>query len=222
VPGLDNLGPPLGVGLWFSRSADEVAKLPGWRQLNGQKHPDDIARAKALLAEAGHPNGLKVEMMVRQVVQFPDQAPIYKEQLKRIGIEIDIKLVDSATGFQRYLRGDWVCAPQGSANFQVAPDALFGRIWMPQGTWARYARSVPPKWWQDDYVRQAGERDREKRLAILRKMEDFLIFEDPGGSAMAYWTAANWIFNKRVQGIHAKASQWGGFKHETDWLSSEA
>jgi ABC-type transport system substrate-binding protein len=208
--------------MWFSRSADEIAKLPGWRQHNGQKHPDDIAKAKALLAEAGHPNGFKIEMMVRQVVQFPDQAPIYKEQLKKIGIEIDIKLVDSATGFQRYLQGDWVCAPQGSANFLVGPDAIFGRIWMPEGTWARYARSVPPQWWQEAYVQQAGERDREKRAAILRKMEDFLIFEDPGGSAIAYWGSANWIFNKKVEGIHVGVSQWGGFKHETDWLSSEA
>ena len=89
VPGLDTLAPPLGVGTWFGRSAEEIAQLPGWRQLNGKKHPDDIAKAKALLAEAGHPDGFKAEMMVRQVVEFPDQAPIYKEQLKKIGIDLD-------------------------------------------------------------------------------------------------------------------------------------
>ena len=222
VPGLDSLGPPLGVGLWFSRSAEEIAKLPGWRQLDGAKHPDDIAKAKALLAEAGHPDGFKVEMMVRQAVQYPDQAVIYKDQLKKIGIDINIKLVDSATGFTRYLKGDWVCSPQGAANFVVGPDAIFGRNWMPQGTWARFARSIPPKWWQEDYARQAAEPDREKRKAILRKMEDFLILDDPGGCAVTYWTAANWIFNKRVKGIHASGTLWGGFKHETDWLSQEA
>ena len=48
VPGKDSLGPPLGVGMWFSRSAEEIARLPGWRQLDGKKHPDDIATAKAL------------------------------------------------------------------------------------------------------------------------------------------------------------------------------
>ena len=219
VPGKDSLGPPLGVGMWFSRSAEEIARLPGWRQLDGKKHPDDIATAKALMAEAGHPNGFHAEMMVRQVVQFPAQAPIYKEQLKKIGIDLTIQLVDSATGFQRYLKGDWVCAAQGSANFQAEPDALLGRMWMPTGTWARYARSVPPQWWQEAYAQQAGEQDRAKRIAILRKMEDFLILEDPGGSAMSYWTSVGWIFNERVRGIHASASQWGGFKHETDWLS---
>ena len=35
VPGLDTLAPPLGSGMWFGRSAEEIAQLPGWRQLNG-------------------------------------------------------------------------------------------------------------------------------------------------------------------------------------------
>jgi ABC-type transport system substrate-binding protein len=70
VAGFDTLAPPLGSGSWFGRTEQEVAQLPGWRQLNGQKHPDDVAKAKALMAEAGHPDGFKVEMMVRQVVEF--------------------------------------------------------------------------------------------------------------------------------------------------------
>ena len=82
-------------------------------------------------------------------------------------------------------------------------------MWMPTGTWARYARSVPPQWWQEAYAQQAGEQDREKRIAILRKMEDFLILEDPGGSAMTYWTAQGWIFNSRIRGIHASALSMG-------------
>jgi len=217
VPGLDTLAPPLGTGMWFGRSAEEIAKLPGWRQLNGAKHPDDIAKAKALLAEAGHPNGFAAEMMVRQVVEFPDQAVIYKEQLKKIGIELTLKLEESATGFQRYLKGDWVCAPQASAHFAIQPDAVLGRVWMPEGSWARYARYSPPQWWQEAYTQQAGEHDQEKRLDILRKLEDYLILEDPGGSAVTYWTARSWVMNNKIKGIHAAGSVWGGFKHETTW-----
>ncbi len=217
VPGFDTLAPPLGTGSWFGRTAEEIAQLPGWRQLNGAKHPDDIAKAKALLAEAGHPDGFKAEMMVRQVVEFPDHAVVYKEQLKKIGIDITIKLEESATGFTRYLKGDWVCAPQGSAHFVIEPDAVLGRVWMPEGTWATYARYAPPQWWQEAYTRQAGEPDRDKRKAILRKMEDYLIFEDPGSSAVMYWSARSWVMNKGIKGIHAAGSLWGGFKHETIW-----
>ena len=221
VPGLDTLAPPLGVGTWFGRTAGEIAQLPGWRQLNGAKDPEDIAKAKALLAEAGHPNGFEAEMMVRQVVEFPDQAVVYKEQLKKIGIQATIKLVDSATGFQRYTMGDWVMAPQGSGHFLVAPDALLGRVWMPDGTWAKYARYSPPDWWQEAYTEQAGEGDREKRQEILRKMEDYLVFEDPGSSAVTYWTARSWVMSKKIKGIHARGSLWAGYKHETIWYDPE-
>ena len=221
VPGLDTLAPPLGVGTWFGRTAEDIAQLPGWRQLNGAKHPEDIAKAKALLAEAGHPNGFEAEMMVRQVVEFPDQAVVYKEQLKKIGIQATIKLVDSATGFQRYTMGDWVMAPQGSGHFLVAPDALLGRVWMPDGTWAKYARYSPPDWWQEAYTEQAGEGDREKRQEILRKMEDYLVFEDPGSSAVTYWTARSWVMSEKIKGIHARGSLWAGYKHETIWYDPE-
>ena len=85
----------------------------------------------------------------------------------------------------------------------------FGRMWMPTGHGQSYARSVPPQWWQEAYAQQAGEQDRAKRMAILRKMEDYLIFEDPGGSAMSYWTARGWIFNEKVKGIHASALAMG-------------
>ena len=217
APGLDTLAPPLGVGTWFGRTTEEIAQLPGWRELNGEKHPDDIAKAKALLAEAGYPNGFKADMQVRQAVEFPDQAVLYKEQLKKIGIEVTIKLVDSATGFQRYAKGDWVIAPQGSGHFVAEPDAILGRVWMPEGTWAGYARHAPPGWWQEAYTQQAGEPDREKRKAILQKMEDSLIFEDPGCCAVTYWTARNWVMNKRIKGIHASGSIWAGYKHETTW-----
>jgi ABC-type transport system substrate-binding protein len=114
VPGFDTLAPPLGTDSWFGRTAEEIAQLPGWRQLNGAKHPDDIAKAKALLAEAGHPNGFKAEMMVRQVVEFPDQAVVYKEQLKKIGIEATLKARGQRHRVPALPKGRLVMAPQGA------------------------------------------------------------------------------------------------------------
>jgi hypothetical protein len=88
---------------------------------------------------------------------------------------------------------------------------------MPSGTWAGYARYAPPDWWQEAYAQQAGEPDREKRKGLLRKMEDHLIFEDPGCCAVTYWTARGWVMNQRIKGVHASGSIWAGFKHETTW-----
>ena len=112
-------------------------------------------------------------------------------------------------------------APQGSAHYTIEPDAVLGRVWMPEGTWARYARSVPPKWWQEAYTQQAGEANRDKRKAILRKMEDHLLLEDPGCSAVTYWTARSWVMNEKIKGIHARGSLWAGYKHETTLYDPE-
>ena len=88
---------------------------------------------------------------------------------------------------------------------------------MPGGTQSTYARSVVPDWWQKAFVQQAGEPDQVKRKAILQKMEDYLINEYPGCCAVMYWTARNWVFNKRIKGIHASGVLWAGFKHETTY-----
>ena len=217
APGIDTYAPALGSGTWFGRTQEEIAELPGWRELDGKKHPDDLAKAKELLAEAGYPDGFDIDMMVRQVVEFPDQAVMEKEDLTKIGINATIALVDSGTGFKRYLDGDWIVATQGSAHFLPEPDAIFGRTFMPSGSWSRFARHVPPQWFQDDYTKQAGEPDQEKRKAILQKMEDFLIYEDPGCCPITYWTARNWIFNSKIKGIHRSGSLWAGYKHDTTY-----
>ena len=77
--------------------------MPGWRELDGKKHPDDIAKAKELLAEAGYPDGFDIDMMVRQVVEFPDQAVMEKEDLTKIGINATLRW--------------WTAAPASSATW---------------------------------------------------------------------------------------------------------
>ena len=54
--GLDFLGTPTPPGAWYGLSLEESAQLPGFRESEpGVKHPDDIAEAQRLMAEAGFP-----------------------------------------------------------------------------------------------------------------------------------------------------------------------
>ena len=54
------------IGTWFApgtvEDLNEVRQQPGYRTLNGEKHPDDIIEAKKLLAEAGYPDGKGLEI----------------------------------------------------------------------------------------------------------------------------------------------------------------
>ena len=44
--GSDAMGYKIPEGFWFSRTAEEYANMPGYRELNGRKHPDDVPGAR--------------------------------------------------------------------------------------------------------------------------------------------------------------------------------
>ena len=57
----------------------------------------DPAKAKALLAEAGYPNGFKTEVVLPNTTDIPDKMAIYKSYLGAVGIDMEMKIYDNAT-----------------------------------------------------------------------------------------------------------------------------
>ncbi len=63
----------------------------------------DIERAKKLMVEAGYPNGEglpTIDYYVNRGGNSPEQAELFARQLKKIGVEINVKLVDFSTLIQ--------------------------------------------------------------------------------------------------------------------------
>jgi len=56
--------------------------------------PYDPARAKQLLAEAGYPNGVTVQMMAMTMPPWPDEATAMKSYLDAVGIRAEVDLAD--------------------------------------------------------------------------------------------------------------------------------
>jgi peptide/nickel transport system substrate-binding protein len=76
----------------------------------------DLNRAKALLREAGHPNGFKATAKVSP--QYPldvADCQMIKAQLGKIGIDLDIQLVEWGQFLKEWLGGnyDTVCLTSG-------------------------------------------------------------------------------------------------------------
>ena len=65
----------------------------------------DLARAKALLAEAGYPNGITLKVIHTQLPSMLAQMQIVQAQLKRAGIILDLQIVEHAT-FHQMIRQD--------------------------------------------------------------------------------------------------------------------
>jgi peptide/nickel transport system substrate-binding protein len=56
----------------------------------------DPEKAKKLLAEAGHGNGLSLSMVISERDDYRQMMVLVQEQLKRVGIELELKRVDHA------------------------------------------------------------------------------------------------------------------------------
>src|SRR5208282_857398 len=70
-----------------------------------RKYPYDVARAKALLAEAGFPNGFSTEVIISNSTLYLPVMQVLQEQWKKSGINVVLKVVDHPT-FHRLIRQD--------------------------------------------------------------------------------------------------------------------
>ena len=66
---------------------------------------NDIAKAKALLTEAGYPDGVTVKVIQSQLPEMLNAMQVFQAQLKRAGITLDIQVVEHAT-FHAQIRQD--------------------------------------------------------------------------------------------------------------------
>jgi peptide/nickel transport system substrate-binding protein len=87
----------VGYDHWI-RSDDE-AYCPD-TDVNG--HPQDIEKAKALLVEAGYPDGLEVELAVPDGDFRTDFAQVYKEMAAQAGIDVSINLLPSSAFWDQW------------------------------------------------------------------------------------------------------------------------
>ena len=67
--------------------------------------PHDINRAKALLAEAGYPNGITIRVIHTQLPEMLSGMQVLQQQLRRAGITLDLNVVEHAT-FHQQIRQD--------------------------------------------------------------------------------------------------------------------
>ncbi len=82
--------------------------------------PTDIAKAKALLAEAGYPNGLEIKVVQTSLPTMLASMQILQGQLKKAGIELKIEVVDHQSWHAQIRKDQSGLVYYAAARFPVA------------------------------------------------------------------------------------------------------
>lgn len=82
--------------------------------------PHDVARARALLAEAGHPNGITVRVIHTQLPEMLAAMQVLQQQLRRAGITLDLQVVEHATFHQQIRQNLSPLVYYSAARFPIA------------------------------------------------------------------------------------------------------
>ena len=155
----------------------------------------DIAKAKALLAQAGYPNGIDAEIACRPQPDWELLAvQTMVEQWKEAGIRVKINVMPSAQYWNV-----WTKVPFGFTTWTHRPlgTMVHSLAYRTGGTWneANWSNAE-----FDKLITEAeGYLDVEKRRAVMAKLENIML--DEGPIVVPLWRSVFNYSDKKIKGF---------------------
>jgi peptide/nickel transport system substrate-binding protein len=168
-------------------SLPDYAKLPEWKR--------DVAKAKQLLAEAGYPNGIDVELACRPQPDWELVAvQTMVEQWKEASIRVKINVMPSTQYWEV-----WTKVPFGFTTWAHRPLGvmLLGLAYRSGVAWNESKWSN--KQFDDLLTKADGTYDVAKRREIMGQLQK--IMQDDGPIIQPVWRSLFTFMDKRVQGF---------------------
>ncbi|MBN1139026.1 MAG: ABC transporter substrate-binding protein [Anaerolineae bacterium] len=156
----------------------------------------DVEGAKALLAEAGYPDGFEIDMSVQETSPAPAIATIWKEQLAEIGVTLNLQIIPANVYYGEEL---WSTVQLGITDWGSRP--------YPQPYLAlAYTCNAPwnESHWCDAEVDEiaamtAKEMDPAKRAEGYRRIQE--IFVERGPLVVPFFVDNLWGINAKLKGL---------------------
>lgn len=154
----------------------------------------DVAKAKALLKDAGYPDGIDAEIVARPQPDWELLAvQILVEQWKEAGIRVKINVMPS----QQYWQS-WTKVPFGFTTWAHRPlgTMVLGLAYRTGGAWNESNWSNKEF---DTLLSEAeGYLDVEKRRSVMNKLEQIML--DDGPAVIPLWRAVFNYTDKKIKG----------------------
>jgi peptide/nickel transport system substrate-binding protein len=181
VPG-GYIGPHTPYGL----PLEELKQYPQFGNNMAQRQ----AEAKRLVTEAGYAKGVDVELVLRRGPLYEPGALSRQDDLKKVGINIKITLLDTAGFRDRIEKGDFQAYTVLSGVAVDDPDLYYARlVCHSPSNLGQYCNAE----FDQFFAAQSRTFEVEKRAEITRQMERLLLHDIPDDrgfywkSAMGYW-----------------------------------
>ncbi|MBI1774933.1 MAG: ABC transporter substrate-binding protein [Proteobacteria bacterium] len=165
----------------------DYAPLPAWQR--------DVAKAKSLLAEAGYPNGVDVELTIQaNPPHHLRSAQAMVEMWKEANIRVGIKVVPNPQYWDVWLSAPlgttvWAHRPLGVMNLALA--------YRTGAAWNESAFANPTFDRMLDEAESVADIEvRRKKMAEIQRL-----LQDEGPIVQTYWRKLFTFYDKRVKGF---------------------
>jgi peptide/nickel transport system substrate-binding protein len=141
----------------------------------------DLIQAKELLAQAGHPNGLKATLTTEKFMEIPDLAVLVQNAAKAIGMRLNLKIESQGLyyGAGTFGKSDWLDSTVGITDYghRGVPNLFLDAPLTSRGAW-NAAHFRHPEY--DSLVAAfIGALDIRSQKRIASQIETLLLEETP-------------------------------------------
>lgn len=165
----------------------------------------DIAKAKSLLAAAGHASGLSFTMTAEVYLEVPQYATLFQAMCKKAGIDAKINLQSQAQYYGSGTNQPWLEVPMGFTDWaaRAVPSQFFLPMLTSKGVWNS------SHWSNAEFdslaLQYDAVLDETSRKKIATQMAT--IEQDETPCIISYWIDALRATTNKVGGVQANGSE---------------
>lgn len=164
---LGGMSPPSGT---WALPDETLHAIPGFAP---EQAAGAIDEAKALLAEAGFPDGFETRLVVRRDDRFGPWGVFLQDQLAKVGIKVNLDPQEAAT-YSETQKAKAYDLHGGNLSIAVDdPDAIFGNQ-VVSGAGGNYSQISDPAI-DALFLAQSQELDPAKRKAMANELEEMIL-----------------------------------------------